>query len=114
VAPERIWAKFAEIRQQLKINAEIIKRDHPDPKPTILPHVVEIITGHVEDRLRELEAMIPTNITAARVDWRLLRRSLTAWPIPNRPPTPLPLIRGKAEGWRRLRIGTRSAAASTC
>lgn len=50
----KIW----EIRHQLAINVEMIERGHPDAEPRILPHIAETLTGHVFDRLAELEAML--------------------------------------------------------
>lgn len=53
-------AKVAEIRQQMTCNVETIKRSHPDPEPRILPHVIETLTDHLENRLRELEELHET------------------------------------------------------
>lgn len=54
-----IKLKIWEIRRQLDVNVETIKQNHPDPEPRILPHVIETLTDHVYDRLRELEDLIP-------------------------------------------------------
>lgn len=53
-----IEIKLWEIRHQLEINEQIIKRGYPDSLPDILPHAIEIVTAHVHDRLDELENMI--------------------------------------------------------
>jgi hypothetical protein len=50
---------LAEIRNQLRINVEIIKRDFPDTGSKIgLPHTIELLTSHVTDKLTELEAVL--------------------------------------------------------
>jgi hypothetical protein len=55
VTDEQIEAKFAEIRNQLDINIEYIERGYPSKTPA-LPHIIVTLTGHVRDRLNELEA----------------------------------------------------------
>lgn len=55
--PVNIQAKLAEIRHQLNCNVEIIKRDYPSNTPG-LPHVIEMLNGHVTDRLNELETLL--------------------------------------------------------
>lgn len=50
--------KLWEIRHQLDINVDIIKRGHPEPEPRILPHIAEMVTDHVYERLAELEVLL--------------------------------------------------------
>ena len=53
-----IALKLWEIRHQLDINIDIIKLAHPEPEPRILPHIAEMVTDHVYERLAELEALL--------------------------------------------------------
>lgn len=50
--------QFWKIRHQLQINIDLVKRGHPDEEPALLPHMIEILTDHVFDRLNELEQLV--------------------------------------------------------
>lgn len=52
--------KLWEIRNQLEINIELMIRDCPVDEMTMefFGHPIEVVTGHVFDRLDELEKMI--------------------------------------------------------
>ena len=62
--PKHVKDKLAEIRNQLKINQEIIERDHPEgpmvegKRVKALPHTIEVLNGHINDRLNELDTLL--------------------------------------------------------
>lgn len=60
----RVAEKLSEIRQQLAINVAIAERDHPEgpivdgKRIKAMAHSQAILASHVEDRLKELEALL--------------------------------------------------------
>lgn len=52
-----IKLKIWEIRHQVDINIDIVKREYPAEKNSVFPHIIETLSDHVFDRLDELEGM---------------------------------------------------------
>jgi hypothetical protein len=59
--------KVGEIRAQIAINVQLAKTYHPEASAVDgkrVPHSQEILAGHIEDRLKELEALWAPNLQA--------------------------------------------------
>lgn len=90
IMQDPIAHKIWEIRQQVSINSQIIKREYPDNPPSVMPHTVEVLNSHINDRVAELETAIERALLsayergrgeqreAAEVDQKAIEKALDA------------------------------------